>query len=301
MRAIDLFAGLGGFTAGARASGIEVVWAANHWHVAVDAHAANHPETLHSCQDLQQADFTRLPEFDLLLASPACQGHGTAKGMEQPRHDAMRATAWAVVACVEANLPERILVENVPGFMNWKLYPIWKQALEAYGYTLTEQVLNSADFGVPQSRRRLFVAGSRGDAIHLTNPGAEHVSLASCLDWDGGRWSPIHKPGRAAATLDQVRRAAAKHGDRFAIVYNGSRNAGRDLSQPSPTITTVDTLGLVDMERQVMRMASVDEYRRIMSFSDDTKLAGTKADSVALLGNAVPPLMAQDLVAQVAA
>lgn len=56
--------------------------------------AANHPETEHVCQDLRQADWTSLPRFDLLWASPACQGYSTAS---QPKrrayHDAMRATA----------------------------------------------------------------------------------------------------------------------------------------------------------------------------------------------------------------
>ena len=45
MRAVDLFAGAGGFSEGARMAGLEVVWAANHWPVAVEWHAANHPDT----------------------------------------------------------------------------------------------------------------------------------------------------------------------------------------------------------------------------------------------------------------
>lgn len=69
-RAVDLFAGWGGFTEGAeRVPGVEVLWAANHWPLAVEAHALNHPGTAHSCQDLQQADWTQLPDYELLLAS----------------------------------------------------------------------------------------------------------------------------------------------------------------------------------------------------------------------------------------
>lgn len=54
MRAIDLFAGAGGFSTGAQMAGVEVVWAANHWPVAVETHAANHPETAHVCQGQHQ-------------------------------------------------------------------------------------------------------------------------------------------------------------------------------------------------------------------------------------------------------
>ena len=75
MTAIDLFAGLGGWTLGAQWAGVRVIWAANHWPEAVRWHSANHPDTEHSCQDLHQANWSHVPRHDLLLASPACQGH----------------------------------------------------------------------------------------------------------------------------------------------------------------------------------------------------------------------------------
>jgi len=80
IKAADLFAGLGGFTEGAEAAGVDVVWAANHWPQAVECHRRNHPRVEHLCQDLQQADWTTVPRHDLLLASPACQGHSKARG-----------------------------------------------------------------------------------------------------------------------------------------------------------------------------------------------------------------------------
>lgn len=68
--AIDLFAGLGGWSTGASMAGVQVLWAANHWPEAVQWHANNHPDTQHVCQDLHQADWTQVPAHDLLLASP---------------------------------------------------------------------------------------------------------------------------------------------------------------------------------------------------------------------------------------
>ena len=101
MKAIDLFAGAGGFSTGAEAAGVNVVWVGNHWQLAVDTHAANHPNAIHVCQDLHQADWRKVPKRDVCLASPACQGHSPARGKEQPHHDALRSTAWAVVSCLE--------------------------------------------------------------------------------------------------------------------------------------------------------------------------------------------------------
>ena len=80
MRAIDLFAGAGGFSTGAAMAGAEVVWAANHWPLAVEYHTANHPSAAHICQDLHQANWANVPGHDLLLASPCCQGHSKARG-----------------------------------------------------------------------------------------------------------------------------------------------------------------------------------------------------------------------------
>jgi len=68
MKAIGLFAGAGGFSTGAAMAGALVVWAANHWPVAVQYHAANHPAADHLCQDLHRADWSRVPATDLMLA-----------------------------------------------------------------------------------------------------------------------------------------------------------------------------------------------------------------------------------------
>jgi DNA (cytosine-5)-methyltransferase 1 len=126
--AIDLFAGLGGFSEGAHAAGIQTIWAANHWSLACQYFELNHglkPE----CQDLQQADWRKVPPHDLLLASPACQGHSRARGAEKAHHDALRSTAWAVVAAAEYHRPRAVVVENVEEFLKWDLYPSWVDAL----------------------------------------------------------------------------------------------------------------------------------------------------------------------------
>ena len=167
MRAVDLFAGAGGFSEGARMAGLEVIWAANHWPVAVEWHAANHPDTAHICQDLQQADFRQMPAHDILLASPACQGHSPARGKERPHHDAQRSTAWAVVSAAECHKPAVVLVENVPAFTRWVLYPAWEAAMRALGYQVAPHLIDAADHGVPQHRQRLRVNGQGRHAGRL--------------------------------------------------------------------------------------------------------------------------------------
>lgn len=164
--AIDLFAGFGGWTTGGKAAGLDVLWAANHWPSAVEWHSANHPDTKHVCQDLHQADWSQVPKHDVMLASPCCQGHTKARGRESgnPKHDNSRSTAWAPVANAEVNRPEFAVIENVPEFMNWILYPAWADAMQRLGYALAPHIVDCADLGVPQHRVRLFMVCSRSKA-----------------------------------------------------------------------------------------------------------------------------------------
>lgn len=222
--AIDLFAGLGGWSTGARNAGVDVLWAANHWPVAVEWHSANHPEAIHICQDLHQADWSKVPAHDIMLASPCCQGHSKARGKKSgnAQHDASRSTAWAVVSAAEYHRPEVVLVENVEEFTDWELYPAWSHAMAALGYMIAPHVVDCADLGVPQHRVRLFLVCTRSKApLMLELHRRQHVPATSFLDFDAGKWSPIEKPGRAQATLDRVRNGRERFGDQFIMPYYG--------------------------------------------------------------------------------
>lgn len=297
MNAVDLFAGAGGFSTGAVQAGCNVVWAANHWQAAVDTHAANHPGTAHACQDLHQADWTQVPAHDLLLASPACQGHTPARGKERPHHDACRSTAWAVVSALECHRPPFALVENVPVFARWALFPAWCSALHALGYSVAPHIVDCADLGVPQHRRRLFIAATRSrHPIVLDLPRRAHVPASTIIDFDAGNWSPLHRPGRAPATIARVRAGRARFGERFVAPFygSGSGETGRSLDRPIGTITTRDRWAVIDGDR--MRMVSVDEARRAMTFPADYRLPANGRLAMHMLGNAVPPLAAQRVI-----
>lgn len=295
MIAIDLFAGLGGFSEGAQQAGCTVAWAANHWPAAVETHSANHPETAHTCQDLHQADWRAVPAHDLLLASPACQGHTRARGKERPHHDATRSTAWAVVSALEYHRPALAVVENVPEFSRWALFPAWCSALHALGYALAPHVIDAADHGVPQHRVRLFIAITRSKhPVELRLPQREHVPAARFVDFNAGNWSSIRKPGRSPATIARINAGREQHGDRFLTAYYGNERGGRSLSRPVGTITTRDRWAVVDGDR--MRMLSVPEARAAMGFRADYRLPARAKDAMHMLGNAVCPPAARDVI-----
>lgn len=297
MKTIDLFAGAGGFSTGAHMAGCNVVWAANHWQAAVEVHAINHPGAQHICQDLHQARWDMVPAHDLLLASPCCQGHSKARGKASgnPQHDASRSTAWAVVSAAEFHRPAFAVVENVPEFLKWALYPAWQAAMQALGYSLQPHIIDAADHGTPQHRERLFIVLARSKApLQLTLPKQAHVAASSFVDFGAGKWQPIDKPGRAPATLARIAEGRRVHGHRFISSYYGNERGGRSLARPIGTITTRDRHAVVDGDR--MRMLSVPEARTAMGFPGTYTLPTNQRLAMHLLGNAVCPPVARDVI-----
>ena len=174
-------------------------------------------------------------------------------------------------------------------------------------YSLHELKLNSADFGVPQARRRLFILCDREveppSRISATSIERRNATDVVTLN-DAYKFSPLKAPGRAQATLDRAARAIRALGNDkpFLIVYYGSDGAGgwQRLDAPLRTVTTVDRFALVKPggDGHLMRMLQVPELMTAMGFlngQQDQRFSlesGTRRDKIRLLGNAVcPPVM----------
>ena len=305
IRGLDLFCGAGGSSWGAREAGVEIVAAFDLWPLAGEAHDANFPEAEFISGRLEEQDIdalvNRLGKIDLILASPECTNHSPAKG-NKPRCEQSKDTAFQVVRFAKAFKPRWIVIENVVNVRKWTRYAEFKAALEALGYKLQEQVLNSAHFGVAQSRRRLFLTADLKQEPPKIVPSNRAVSkVAGILDLNGKfKWTPLRAPKRAVATLERAERGIAAMGANkpFLLVYYGSDGGGgwQKLNRPLRTITTVDRFALVKPDTEhghVMRMLQVPELQAAMGMPLKMKLeVGTRRDRIKMIGNAVcPPVM----------
>lgn len=271
---VDLFCGAGGTSTGAARAiqerGLSYqLMAVNHWPVAIETHTLNHPEATHLCNSIDTInprDFYEVGELDLLWASPECMNHSRARG-SRPVHDQSRATAWCVTRWADAIQPKRILVENVAEFLDWAplgtngkplksrkgdIFRSWVNTLEAIGYRVDYRVLNSADYGDPQKRLRLFVQAVRGRGriewpepthfavgdANLFSTGKTWVPAREIINWEHpsrsiyGRKKPL-----ATNTLRRIQIGLNKFGIRPFIVPQQSRNEARSLEDPLTTIT----------------------------------------------------------------
>lgn len=294
----DMFCGIGGFTQGAKDAGWKPVYAANHWELACQYHDVNHPEIKVACQDVRQLDWSTLPDFDVLLASPACQGHSPARGKERPHHDVQRMTAWAVIDGIEFHKPEFAVVENVTEFVTrWDLYPMWVACLNKLGYAVAPHFLDAADFGVPQHRERVLVAITKSKApIELTFEKEPHVSADSVIDWNYHKWAKITPTSHVPATLARIASGRARFGDRFVAPFygSGSGETGRSIHRPIGTVTTIDRWLVVDGDR--CRVLQPFENLAFQGFPKGTVLPRVKREANHLIGNAVPPRMVTKFV-----
>lgn len=304
-KGLDIFCGAGGSSAGARAAGIEISAGIDMCPIATETYSANFPDAevvTDRLENVRLSQFKkRVGEIDILLASPECTNHTCAKGAA-PRSEASRATALHVVDYARAFKPRWLVLENVVHMRPWSRYGKLKKELEALGYKLKEQVLDASDFGVAQSRRRLFIVGDRHREPSLVDekrPGRRRT-VQSILD-PGNKWDTtlLYDKGRAAATLERAERGfkALGRSSSFLLVYYGTDGSGgwQPLDRPLRTITTVDRFALVVPGRDGprMRMLQVPELKRAMGFVEEFDLpVGTRRDRVRLLGNGVcPPVM----------
>ncbi|WP_189041264.1 DNA cytosine methyltransferase [Micromonospora sonchi] len=168
-RVLDLFAGAGGLSQGFQQAGFEIVGASDIDPDACATFALNFPNAKFICGDVRLPDVhERIIEagrgVDVLVGGPPCQAFSQVRNHSRIIDDPRNSLYREFVKTVGQIKPLAFVMENVPGMAQMGVLEQVKEDLELDGaYSVQPNLLDAADFGVPQTRKRLVFVGLRSD------------------------------------------------------------------------------------------------------------------------------------------
>jgi len=324
MHAIDLFASAGGMTLGLREAGIKTICAVELDPLRVATYARHTTKADILLSDIRRIDFSSYRnKVEIVCGGPPCQPFSS--GGLRKAHADERDMIPAFLKVLKDVRPVAFLMENVPGLLAAERKAYFLSVLgemESLRYEISWKVINAAEYGVPQKRRRLFVVGMRGrkflfpEPTHGPNgkapfvpvkdvltghligePNPSKVVFAKCPDirpnpFDGhvfnGGGRPIN-PFEPSHTI--LASAGGNKTHFFADVEEIRRYHAHLLRGGRPR------KGVLDGARRltVLESAIVQTFPRTMTF------CGTRSAQYKQVGDAVPPLLARVLGSALAA
>lgn len=295
MKVLDLFCGAGGFSAGCESAGYEILAGVDSNEDAVASYDANFGDR-GVCADLGDVEAALssvdgLDDVDVVVGGPPCQGwsRSGAGGSD----DARRKLLWSFVEAVELVRPRSVVMENVAALREdyEDTFERLVSRFEAAGYTITAEVLDFREWGVPQARSRLIIVGTRGGGgVDLSPPSGGLVTVEDALDG-----LPVAGSGGVADHVPSAHSESVvrKYHDTESGGYvHGHRHQRRLVwGEPSGTVTASNA----DFHPELPRYLTIREQARLQTFSDDHIFEGSKASRQRQVGNAVPPRVAEVL------
>ncbi len=327
---IDLFAGCGGMTLGFEQTGrFRSTFAVDADPYAAATYRANFNGILSTSQI---EDVTHFPKADVIIGGPPCQGFSP---LNRERVGFSRRSLWReyLRAVTEARAMVFVM-ENVPELLRSPEFIQFSDAAAEIGFTVTSGVLNAADFGVAQHRRRAVVIGSRIGEItwptvthHRPHPhrrtGSEWVTFRAAvaglpLTPDGENWHVGRRPW--PVSIERYRTIPAEGEGRFELAErrpditppcwlkktSGSTDVFGRLWWDRPSVTIRTEFHKPEKGRYLHpsehRAITPREAARCMSFPDDFvfPLDQSMSRIAKQIGNAVPPLLARAIAEGIA-
>lgn len=339
LKVIDLFSGCGGSALGFKQAGFDIRVAVDVDELASQSFKLNFPDAevftfdisaISSKHLMKAADALRGNEV-VIIACPPCQGFSTARRKSQAGSDPRNTLIYEFLRVVRDIKPVAFVMENVPGLakgIGKEMFEDILEKIEKMGYKTVCEVVDTADYGVPQRRKRLVLIGTNNPEIKLsfpkrTNQDPSHLdryltpwntvrnAITDLKKINAGEKSnndPLHSASNLAEiNLKRMMFTPHDGGDRLSwpeelVLECHKKVTGyKDVygrmkwDTPSPTITggcVMISKGRFGHPEQ-NRAISLREAARLQTFPDDYKFAGNTGQIAAQLGNAVPPLLAK--------
>jgi DNA (cytosine-5)-methyltransferase 1 len=317
---IDIFSGCGGLTQGMHQANFKTQLAFEIDELASKTYKLNHPKAKVITKDIRSVSIAEIKRnlnkkpIHLLAGCPPCQGFSSVRRLNraEPIEDTRNNLIMEYVRLIKALHPYTIMMENVPGLVTFDLFHKAIDILKSQGYKWIDyKVVNVKNYGIPQSRRRLVLVGSRLGEIKVAQPNNEKKTVRQVigeLPLPEMSNDPIHKifPIHTPLVQERIERTPANGGSRkdlpeeFMLECHKKKNVGfNDIygrlrwDDYSTTITG----GCLNPSKgrflhpEQHRCISAREAALLQSFPIDYKfLTDIPRDNLALMiGNALPP------------
>lgn len=258
------------------------------------------------CDSIKNIPSSGIPDADVVIGGFPCQGFSIAnphRGIKDDRNKLY----LEMLRIIKDKSPRYFIAENVMGICSiggyenpsdrkahlGRIFKIILRELSGVngGYHIEFKILNAADYGVPQIRRRVIILGTRND----TNPILKHPLPTNSKIGANGLplWVSL---GQALEGLpDEPTNAIPNHvGTSHKVKINGYiGNRATQTNTPSPTI--VGRGPIIIPHPNLKRRLTVREAARLQSFPDDFIFYGSISSQYRQIGNAVPPLLAYSI------
>ena len=323
LKVYSLFTGGGGFDIGFKEAGFEIIGASDIWKESENTMKLNFPNIPFICKDVRLLSSKEILKStnniypDVIIGGPPCQGFSVMgdKNSADPRNKLFE----AYVRLVDDLKPTCFVFENVKGvktmFGGRYLNEI-ANSFASIGYNLYLKVLNSADYGVPQSRQRVIIFGTKTEKL-FSFPKQNFENVGKLKS----------KKNVGEAIMDLVKKTnsfpnhlALTHNEtvikRYKLIPEGGKlpppeelpieirrkNFGNTyvrLNRKTLSTTMVPGNNAFPIHPTLNRSLTPREAARIQSFPDDFIFTGPRREQCILVGNAVPPLMAAKIALEV--
>ena len=328
MKIIDLFCGIGGLSLGFEQAGFEVCAAVDMWADAVKTYNHNRKEKVAkviSVEDFNEKELSSIiatEKITGIIGGPPCQGFSTVgkREIDDPRNK-MYLEFYKAVKLVN---PDFFVIENVKGMLTLNKGAFVKDLLKRFGedglgYTISYQLLNAADYGIPQNRYRVFYVGIKNKKFVFPEPfdykltakdgisdleGATQEKYGSepQNDFQRAMRGNIKKPlnqdytthtEKTISIISQVPDGGNIRDLPEEIWHVRKYNKAFERMGTCKPSNTIDTGHRNYFHYSEPRIPTVRESARIQSFPDSFEILGTRGSQYKQVGNAVPPMLSK--------
>ncbi len=294
MKVVDLFCGAGGLSLGLAQAGFKIVAAYDNWKKAIETYKRNFNHSNIKVLDLTQLKDKNHPEIleikkinpEIVVGGPPCQDFSSAG---KRNGDGERGNLTPLFAeIVVAISPEWAVMENVNTIKSTGEEQLKKakKTLHEAGYGISTMVLNAADFGAPQNRKRFFLIARKGGK-------------------DGEMEEYIKRQKKQKISVKDYFSSLGDNLGGFQHYYRHPRSYGRraifSIDELSPTIRGVSRpmpknykfhKGDTIKNRNKIMVMNSEQRATVQTFPKDFEWIGVKSEVELQIGNSVPPVLA---------